>query len=94
MNSKLSPDQRWRSHNQFMSICIGFGIFGLIWFLFAILYPVFVTKRYDDYFLFIFLIIAMISMLTDDTIESQMGVTFFAFFYCFFLFARKEKESI
>jgi len=94
MQSKLSPDQRWRSHNQFMSICVGFGIFGLIWFLFAIFYPAFVTKRFDDYFFLIFLIIALISMLTDDTIESQMGVTFFAFFYCFFLFARKEKESI
>jgi len=94
MHSKLSPDQRWRSHNQFMSVCVGFGIFGLIWFLFAIFYPAFATKRFDDYFFLIFLIIALISMLTDDTIESQMGVTFFAFFYCFFLFARKEKESI
>jgi len=94
MQSKLSPDQRWRSHNQFMSICVGFGIFGLIWFLFAIFYTAFVTKRFDDYFFLIFLIIALISMLTDDTIESQMGVTFFAFFYCFLLFARKEKESI
>jgi len=94
MHSKLSPDQRWRSHNQYMSICIGFGVFGLIWFLFAIFYPAIATKRFDDYFFLAFLIIAMIAMLTDDTIESQMGVTFFAFFYCFFLFSRKEKESI
>lgn len=94
MNSKLSPDQRWRSHNQYMSVCIGFGIFGLIWFLFAVFYPPIATRRFDDYFFLVFFIIAMIAMLTDDTIESQMGVTFFSFFYCFFLFARKEKDPV
>jgi hypothetical protein len=94
MNSKLSLDQRWRSHNQYMSVWIGFGIFGLIWFLFAVFYPPIATRRLDDYFFLVFFIIAMIAMLTDDTIESQMGVTFFSFFYCFFLFARKEKDPV
>jgi hypothetical protein len=94
MNTKLAPDQRWRSHNQFMSIFIAFGVFGLAWFLFSILYPAFATRRSDDYFFLTFLIIALIAMLTDDTIESQMGVTFFAFFYCFFLFAKREKDPV
>jgi hypothetical protein len=94
MQSKLSPDQRWRSHNQFLSIFIGFGIFGLVWFLVAILYPPIMLRKQDDFFLVVFMIIAFLSMLTEDTIESQTGVTFFAFFYSFFLFARKEKEPI
>jgi hypothetical protein len=94
MKSKLSPDQRWRSHNQFLSIFIGFGIFGLVWFLVAILYPPIMLRKQDDFFLVVFMIIAFLSMLTEDTIESQTGVTFFAFFYSFFLFARKEKEPI
>ena len=93
MQSKLAPEQRWRSHNQFMSVFIGFGIFGLAWFLFAIFYPPWKLKRYDDYFFLVFLIISMLSMLTEDTIESQTGVTFFALFYSFFLFARKGKEG-
>jgi hypothetical protein len=33
-------------------------------------------------------------MIPEDTIESQMGVTFFAFFYSFFLFGRKEEDKI
>jgi len=94
MNSKLAPNQRWRSHNQFLSIFVGFGIFGLIWFLFAILYPALSLGKFKDYFFLIFFIIAMLSMITEDTIESQMGVTFFAFFYSFFLFARKETDKI
>ncbi len=94
MHSKLSPDQRWRSHNQFLSIFIGFGIFGLMWFLVAIFYPPVMKRRQDDFFMIVFLIIAVLSMLTEDTIESQTGVTFFVLFYSFFLFTRREKDPL
>jgi hypothetical protein len=94
MKSKLAPDQRWRSHNQFLSIFVGFGIFGLLWFLFAILYPPIVLGKFRDYFFLVFFIIAMLSMMPEDTIESQMGVTFFALFYSVFLFSRKEEDRI
>jgi O-antigen ligase len=94
MKSKLAPDQRWRSHNQFLSILVGFGIFGFIWFLFALFYPPLALGKFKDYFFLVFFIIAMLSMIPEDTIESQMGVTFFAFFYAFFLFARKEPDKI
>jgi hypothetical protein len=88
MHSKLSPDQRWRSHNQFLSIWIGFGIFGLLWFVVALFYPPIMMKRTTDYFMAILIIITVLSMMTEDTIESQTGVTFFAMLYSLFLFAR------
>jgi len=94
MNSKLPPDQRWRSHNQFLSVFIGFGIVGLAWFLFALIYPALRLRGFSDYFFLVFIIIATLSMMTEDTIESQMGVTFFTFFYCFFLFGRKDYDRI
>ncbi len=94
MDTKLSPDQRWRSHNQFLSVLVGFGIPGLVWFLFAIFYPLFLRSFRHDFFMNIFLIIALLSMLTEDTIESQTGVTFFAFFYTLFLFARQREDPL
>ncbi len=94
MHTKLAPDQRWRSHDQFLSIFIGFGIFGLIWFLFAIIYPPYLLGKFRDYFFMIFFIIAMISMIPEDTIETQAGVTFFAFFYAFLLFGGMEDENM
>jgi hypothetical protein len=93
MNSKLAPDQRWRSHNQYLSILVGFGIFGLVWFLFAIFYPVIMMERSRDYFMLIILTIMMLAMLTEDTIESQTGLTFFALFYALFLFARFPQKQ-
>ncbi len=94
MHTKLAPDQRWRSHNQYLSIFIGFGIFGFIWFLVSIFRPPLMLHRYRDYFFLVFLVISLMSMLTEDTIESQTGVSFFAFFYALFLFARKENDDI
>lgn len=38
-----------------------------------------------------FLLILLLSMLTEDTIESQAGVTFAAFFYSFLLFLPEKK---
>ena len=89
MNSPLKIENRLRSHNQFLSIFIVFGIFGFVWFLFTLLYPPIKTKKMFEYFYFMFFVIAIVSMLTEDTIESQAGVTFFAFFNSFFLFSRK-----
>lgn len=93
MKTKLAPDQRWRSHNQYLSILVGFGIFGLAWFLFSIVYPPIRLRRFGDPFFPAFLSIALLSMLTNDTIETQTGVTFFAFFYTFLLFAGREPEG-
>lgn len=94
MGSKLAPEQRWRSHNQFLSIFVGFGIVGLIWFLLAIFYPIIKKHMVADYFVFVFIAIALFSMITEDTIESQTGVTFFALFYSLLLFARKDADLV
>jgi hypothetical protein len=94
MNTKLAPDQRWRSHNQYLSVMVGFGIFGLAWFLASILLPPWILQRFHDYFFLIFLLIMLISMITGDTIESQVGVTLFYFWYSFLLFGRKETDPI
>ncbi|MBE0646670.1 MAG: O-antigen ligase family protein [Bacteroidales bacterium] len=94
MNTKLDSDQWWRSHNQYLSILIGFGIFGLAWFLVSLIYPAVVKRGFQDYFFLTFFIIAMFSMLTEDTLESQAGVSFFYFFFVFFLFGRKDQDPL
>ena len=94
MHTQLPPDQRWRSHNQYLSVFIGFGILGLLWFLFALLYPPYMLRRYDDFFFAVFLSITLLSMFTGDTIESQTGVSFVAVFYSLFLYFRREKDVI
>ena len=89
MKSLLGKEYRLRSHNQFLAITVAFGVFGLAWFLFGMFYPpIRLGKFYDYYFMTSFLVI-FLSMITEDTIESQAGVTIFAFFMSFHLFAKK-----
>lgn len=86
LNIENSPlkNNGLRAHNQFISIAIAFGIIGLTWFVFALMYPY--IKRRNDFLLTAFLIIYITSMLWEDSLETQIGVTIFAFFYPFYLF--------
>jgi hypothetical protein len=87
--SLLEKEFRWHSHNQFLSIFATFGILGLAWFLFSLIFPAIRLSKFHDFYFLSFFIIIMLSMLTEDTLETQAGVTVFAFFYSFYLFAKK-----
>lgn len=91
-NSKLHPEYRFRSHNQYLAMAVAFGMIGLIWFLLSMIYPFIADKKNRNYVYFVFLFIMMLSMLTEDTLETQIGVTLFAYFNSFLVFA-KESES-
>ena len=93
MNSNLAPQNRLRSHNQYLSITVGFGIIGLAWFMLVMFYPAIKTRNFNNYFYVIFWIIFMISMLTEDTIENQEGVTFYALFTALMILGRDKEES-
>jgi hypothetical protein len=89
----LAKEWRLRSHNQYLSIAVGFGFLGLGWFLFSLIYPAIRLKRFHHFLYFTFFIVAVFSFLTEDTLETQVGVTFYAFFNAFFLFSAPEKEE-
>jgi len=90
-NSQLKEKFRLRSHNQFFAIAVSFGIIGLIWFLFCLIYPFVNGKIASRYFYSVFIIIVALSFVNEDTLESQAGVTFFALFNSLFLFCSEKK---
>lgn len=83
-----------RAHNQYLTILLTFGIVGFIIFMYGILSPMFYQHRFFDYFYVVFLISFLLSMTMEDTIETQAGVTFYAFFNSLFLYARKKEPTI
>lgn len=93
MKSNLDKQWRLRSHNQYLSIAVGFGIVGLLWFIAVLFYPFMYKKFRQDFFVQTFFMIACFSMLTEDTIESQVGLTFFVFYSTFLLLARKMEDK-
>lgn len=91
MNSPLKKEFRKPAHNQYLTMTVAFGVLGLCWFIFSLIYPVIAEKKLFDYFYITFFIIALLSMLTEDTLETQAGVSFFAFFNCVLLFGMDEE---
>lgn len=87
--SLLEQEFRWRSHNQFLAIFATFGLIGIAWFLFSLIFPALRLGKFNDYYYLSFFIIIILSMLTEDTLETQAGVTVFAFFSSFYLFNKK-----
>ena len=86
-DSPLRKEFRNRAHNQYLSITVGFGVVGLALFLLVLLYPYLSSKRNRTYLYTIFLVILLISMLPEDTIETQAGASWFAFFNSLLIFA-------
>ncbi len=89
-NSSLAQEWRLRSHNQYLSFAVAFGLFGLLWFLITLIYPFLKLNSSFNYLYIAFFIISIISFFTDDMLETQAGVTFFAFINCFLLFGDAE----
>jgi hypothetical protein len=88
--SALKPEYRLRAHNQFLTFAIALGIPAMLLLLFAFFYPAFSEKRWKLFLPQFIIIIAFISMLNEDTLETQAGVSFFAFFYTLFIFGMEN----
>lgn len=87
MNSPLNEQWRLRAHNEYLTLLISFGVFGLLWSLFAWLWPAWKLGAFHSPLFIAWLIIFLVSCLNEDTIETQMGATFFGFWYGVLVFA-------
>ncbi len=93
--SVLEPQFQHRAHNQYLAIFVAFGVIGFLWFIFTLVYPPVHLKKMYTYHYFVFWLTMVISMLVEDSLETQVGVTLFAFFNTFLLFAvEKEKKKV
>ena len=90
IHSPLKEEFRFRAHNQYLAIAVAFGIVGLVFFLFVLLYPWLSSKRNHTYLYMVFLTIMLLSMFPEDTLETQAGATLFAFFVSLLLFAKPK----
>jgi hypothetical protein len=90
LRSPLKEEFRFRAHNQYLAIAVAFGLVGLAFFLFVLLYPWCASRRNHSYLYMVFLTILLLSMFPEDTLETQAGATLFAFFTALLLAARAK----
>lgn len=83
-SSKLEPENRMRAHNMYLTVALSFGVIGLLLFVGLHLYYLKVAMHRREVLMTLFLAVACVSFLMEDTLETQAGVTFCAFFYALF----------
>jgi hypothetical protein len=83
-----------RAHNQYLSLMMAFGLIGFIWVMFAWIYPAAKVRAFHHFPFMAFFVILLVSMLSEDTIETQAGLTFFVFFYNYFVFLREKSGKV
>lgn len=92
-HSSLLPEFRLRAHNQYVSIWLGFGLIGFLVFLFALIAPPIISGAWKSKLFVACFTIGLISFLSEDTLESQAGVSVFIFFYGVLLWARNGRND-
>jgi O-antigen ligase len=70
----------YNTHNQFFDILLKFGIFGIFGFILYIFWGI---KNNLEYY-YIFISLCILSMLTENILNRQVGIVFFNFFNCLF----------
>ncbi|MDP1802007.1 MAG: O-antigen ligase family protein [Bacteroidota bacterium] len=83
--SPLTKDWYKRPHNQFITITVALGVVGLMIFLFSFLYPVNKLKKQLHPLFWPYFLILILSFVLEDTLETQAGLSFYAFFYTLFI---------
>ncbi|HQQ94564.1 MAG TPA: O-antigen ligase family protein [Bacteroidia bacterium] len=78
--SPLLPGWWKHPHNQFLTLAVALGISGLLLFLFGLFYPAMHLHKKLNVLYACFALVCTSSFITEDTIETQAGATFFAFF--------------
>ncbi len=93
-NTKLKSKYWLRAHNQYLTYFLSFGVLGFLVFIVFLFYPIIKTKMYKNYLYLSFFAVICLSMLTEDTLETQVGINLFVFFNCLFLFNKASIEKL
>ncbi len=90
--SELSEHWRLRAHNQYLTFFASFGIIGFLWIFGSFIIPVFMERKWGNFYFLMFFLVGFLSMLNEDTLETHIGISFFSFFYALLLFGIPGKD--
>lgn len=93
MDSPLEGRWRLRAHNEYLTLWISFGVLGLCWSLFTWWWPAYRMGAWQRPLFIAWAVAFGVSCLTDDTIETQPGATFFALYYALFVFGSPVRRG-
>ncbi len=85
MNVPLDPEWQKRPHNQFITITLSNGLHGIYFFLLSLILPIWYLRKELNGMYWLFILSVVISFLFEDTLETQIGLSFYAIFNTVFI---------
>ncbi len=82
------------AHNQYLSIWLKTGVIGLLIFLFTLLYGFQKAIRNRDSLFFFFMLLISIVAFSENLLDVNKGIFFYAFFFTFFMVTSKPKGEL
>lgn len=92
--SQLEPRWRLRAHNQLVTFLLTFGIIGFDIIFISLIYPIYKERKWNNYFMLVFIIISFLSFLNEDTLETHAGISFYSFFIALFLYNTDVDDKV
>jgi len=92
-NSSLDEHHRRRPHNQYLTFFMTFGWIGFLYFCGMNLYLIRKSWRQHNFMAIGVSILAAVSFLAEDTLETQVGVSLFALMLGIFLMQQKTNSA-
>lgn len=89
-NSILTEKFRLRAHNQFITAFVTYGVVGGILFFVFLFYPFIALNLKDNFLYLAFFLVMVLSMFTEDTLDTQVGLTLYVFFNSLLIFNKEE----
>ncbi|MDY0253286.1 MAG: O-antigen ligase family protein [Tenuifilaceae bacterium] len=83
-NSSVLANSNLRSHNQYISLLLLWGVVGFVAFISLLVYIIIKTKVYKLYIFNVFVVVFAINGLVNDPLEGQVGQCMFMFFTLFY----------
>lgn len=83
---------QFNTHNQYFDSLLSSGIIGLLVLLMVLIVPLYYSIQLKDPFLFSFIVLIGICMLTENILNRQAGIVFYAFFNA--ILVNRNKEGV
>ncbi len=81
------------AHNQYLSFLFKAGIWGLLVYLATLVYGFRIAIKKHDLLFFTFMLIIALVSLSENLLDVDKGVFFYAFFFSFFMFSADSKNK-
>jgi O-antigen ligase len=82
------------SHNQYISLVLKSGIWGLLIYLLTLIYGFKASIKNKDVVFISFMLVITIVSFSENILDVDKGVMFYSFFFTFFIFSDIENEEV